>query len=199
MSQTIYLLLGDCRERSEELRAERGDGFLWAMVGDPPYDLTSGSGGGFMGRAWDATGVAFDETTWEEVFKALEPGGVIKVFSATRTYHRMVRAIEQAGFVDIRLESWVQGEGFPKGLNISKALDKLAGAEREVIGTQKLTGTARTLKGGNYAGGAYTDGKEPTDSIPLTAPSTDAAKRWEGYNVSLKPSWEPIVIARRPL
>lgn len=148
MSQTIHLLLGDCRERSAELRAERGDGFLGAMVGDPPYEIA------FMGRAWDDQGVAFEASTWEEVLKALEPGGILKVFSATRTNHRMILAIEQAGFVGVRIEAWVQGEGFPKGLNISKEFRRL---EEE-----------------------------------------EAAKRWEGYNVALKPSWEPIIVARKP-
>jgi site-specific DNA-methyltransferase (adenine-specific) len=184
--QSILLLCGDCRERSAELREERGDWFLGAMISDPPYDLN------FMDKNWDSTGVAFDPLTWKEVFLALEPGGILKAFSATRTYHRMIPAILASGFVDAHLEAWVQGEGFPKGLNISKALDKLAGATRKVVGEGAPIPDIR----GRAYGSDISDRERLVPTI--TEAATEAAKLYEGYNVALKPSWEPIVVARKP-
>ena len=97
----------------------------------------------------------------QEAFRVLQPGGVIKAFSGTRTFHRMVAAMQDAGFRDLRLEVWSYGSGFPKSLNIGKALDKAAGAVREVV-------------------------------------ATEAPQQWEGWGTALKPSWEPVVVGRKP-
>jgi DNA modification methylase len=99
-----------------------------AVVTDPPYEL------GFMGKAWDASGVAFQVETWEAVLRVLKPGGHLLAFGGTRTYHRMTCAIEDAGFEIRDCLQWIYGSGFPKSLDVSKAIDKAAGAEREVIG-----------------------------------------------------------------
>lgn len=117
-----------------------------SIVTDPPYDLTSivkrfgkpgsapaqhGTDGafarasaGFMGKQWDGTGVAFEQRTWAEAYRVLKPGGYLLAFGGTRTFHRMVCAIEDAGFEIRDCISWVYGSGFPKSLDVSKALDK---------------------------------------------------------------------------
>jgi DNA modification methylase len=157
-----------------------------AIVTDPPYEL------GFMGKSWDASGVAFDPATWREALRVLKPGGHLIAFSGSRTYHRMAVAIEDAGF-EIRDQiMWIYGSGFPKSHNISKGIDKAAGVEREVIG-QKITG--RALGGSNWKDGDA-GGQE---FVPITEPSTDEAKQWEGWGTALKPAHEPMVLARKPL
>jgi hypothetical protein len=107
------ILQGDCREVLQTLDAESVD----SCVTDPPYEL------GFMGKRWDATGVAFDPATWAAVLRVLKPGAHLLAFGGTRTHHRMVCAIEDAGF-EIRDEiQWLYGSGFPKSLDVSKAID----------------------------------------------------------------------------
>jgi len=160
-----------------------------AIVTDPPYEL------GFMGKSWDASGVAFDLATWREALRVLKPGGHLIAFSGSRTYHRMAVAIEDAGF-DIRDQiMWIYGSGFPKSLDVSKAIDKAAGAEREVVGTREVWGRGVDR---------FQDiGEEiPVNGntgIPVTAPATTEAKAWAGWGTALKPAHEPIVLARKPL
>jgi hypothetical protein len=124
-------------------------------------------------------------------------------FAGTRTQHRMACRIEDAGFEIRDMIAWVYGSGFPKSLDVSKAIDKAAGAEREVVGTRPLTGKARVLSGANYNGG-YSDeyrgsDKDYKESYSVTAPATEAAKQWQGWGTALKPSLEPITLARKPL
>ena len=103
-----------------------------AIVTDPPYEL------GFMGKSWDASGVAFDPATWREALRVLKPGGHLIAFSGSRTYHRMAVAIEDAGF-EIRDQiMWIYGSGFPKSHNVSKGIDKASDFNGEVIGTEKI-------------------------------------------------------------
>lgn len=152
-----------------------------SIVTDPPYEL------GFMGKAWDATGISNDKSMWSECLRVLKPGGHILAFSGSRTYHRMVCAIEDAGFEVRDQMMWVYSNGFPKNYNVSKALDKDAGAKRDVIGQVKRTGKEKgcygAMKGNNI----------------LTAPATDEAKTWDGWGTALKPAHEPICVARKPL
>jgi DNA modification methylase len=186
------VLLGDCRELLRDLPDECID----AIVTDPPYEL------GFMGKRWDASGIAYNVDVWRECLRVLKPGGHLLAFGGTRTYHRMACAIEDAGFEVRDSIHWIYGSGFPKSLDVSKAIDKAAGAEREV-GQRKLTGTAR-IKGGQ---GGATSGdpsrlyatNEIRDTLPITAPATDAARQWQGWGTALKPAHEPIVVARKPL
>ena len=118
------ILHGDCLEVMRGLDANSVD----TCVTDPPYEL------GFMGKKWDSSGVAFQVETWQAVFRVLKPGAILLAFGGTRTYHRMVCAIEDAGF-EIRDQiDWIYGSGFPKSYDISKGIDKQAGAKREVIG-----------------------------------------------------------------
>lgn len=187
----VTLYHGDCHQVMSRLSAESID----AVVTDPPYDLTSGKkggkGGGFMGQKWDATGVAFDPETWREVLRVLKPGGYLMAFGAPRTYHRLACAIEDAGFEIRDCLMWLHGQGFPKSLDVSKAIDKAAGAKRRVVGS---VWTNTGMQHGNFGGGT-----NEHDYVPVTAPATPEAEEWAGWGSALKPAWEPIVLARKPL
>lgn len=152
-----------------------------SIVCDPPYEL------GFMGKSWDSTGIAFNKELWAECLRVLKPGGHLISFSGSRTYHRMAVAIEDAGF-EIRDQiMWVYGSGFPKSLDVSKAIDKKAGAEREVIGKGKSGKTEIWNEEGTMG------------DFNITTPSTPQAKQWQGWGTALKPAHEPMVLARKPL
>ena len=165
-----------------------------AIITDPPYEL------GFMNKKWDASGIAYNVNIWAHCLRVLKPGGHLLAFGGTRTYHRMACAIEDAGFEVRDSINWIYGSGFPKSLDVSKAIDKAAGAEREIIGERKLGGNAAQStqeKGGTFASNTNSVGVEPI-SVPITTPSTDEAKQWEGWGTALKPAHEPIVLARKP-
>lgn len=163
------------------------DNSVDAVITDPPYELA------FMGRAWDTSGIAFNPAVWAQCLRILKPGGHLLAFGGSRTWHRLAAAIEDAGFEIRDSIAWLYGSGFPKSLDVSKAIDKAAGAEREVVGTHHRHG------GGSAVSGSMS-GLLGTDSeLPLTAPATVAAKQWQGWGTALKPSFEPIVVARKPL
>ena len=190
----IELLHGDCRDVLRTL----ADNSIDSIVTDPPYEL------GFMGKSWDASGVAYDVTVWQECLRVLKPGGHLLSFGGSRTYHRMACAIEDAGFQIRDQIMWVYGSGFPKSLNISKAIDKAAGAEREVVGS-KLGQAGYHLQGHSSPTGAFNHGLSSSTpetrfaSSLITAPATAEAKEWDGWGTALKPAHEPIVLARKPL
>lgn len=146
-----------------------------------------------MGAAWDSTGVAFDPDTWREAYRVLKPGGHLIAFGGSRTYHRLACAIEDAGF-EIRDQiMWLYGSGFPKSHDVSKGIDKAAGAERTVV-----TGQSGRHGGGvSFAEGA--GGFNTESNHALYAPVTPEAQQWEGWGTALKPAHEPIVLARKPL
>lgn len=178
---------GNCKELIKQL----ADNTIDAIITDPPYEL------GFMGKKWDATGIAYDAELWRECLRVLKPGGHLLAFSGSRTYHRMAVAIEDAGF-DIRDQiMWVYGSGFPKSHDVSKAIDKMAGAEREILGPSihhsENRKPSNTLRSFNKLYNKDNDGKY------ITAPATDAAKEWNGWGTALKPAHEPICVARKPL
>ena len=205
---------GDCIEKMREMPADSVD----AVVTDPPYDLLQVSrkgsgrsnepdnpfgrhgsrGGGFMGLAWDSTGIAFRPETWAEVLRVAKPGAFLLAFGGTRTVHRMTTAIEDAGWEIRDVIVWGYNSGFPKSLDISKQIDKQAGAKREVIGHSRGVAVDDNQGFGGIARGGVGIVQTAAD-IPITAPSTDAAKQWSGYGTALKPAWEPIVMARKPL
>ena len=114
------LILGDCREVMAGLAPDH----FHAGVTDPPYEL------GFMGKGWDSTGVAADPKTWEAVRRILRPGGHLAAFAGSRTYHRIAGAIDHAGFEIRDMLLWMYGSGFPKSLDIAKAIDKAGGVHR---------------------------------------------------------------------
>jgi site-specific DNA-methyltransferase (adenine-specific) len=165
------------------------DSSIDAIVTDPPYEL------GFMGKSWDSTGIAYNVALWRECLRVLKPGGHILAFSGSRTYHRMTVAIEDAGF-EIRDQMlWVYGSGFPKSHNISKAIDKAAGQERETVGFKSAgIGTGKSY--GKIVGERE---KVKTNLVAVTAPASEAAKQWGGWGTALKPAHEPICLARKPI
>ena len=158
-----------------------------SIVCDPPYEL------GFMNKKWDSTGIAYNVELWKECLRVLKPGGHLLAFSGSRTYHRMAVAIEDAGFEVRDQIMWVYGSGFPKSHDISKAIDKMAGAEREILGRNPNSRENSDKSNTLYESG--TVGK--TDYI--TAPATEEAKEWEGWGTALKPAHEPICLARKPI
>ncbi len=191
MDDAYCLLHGDCRERLQSLH----DNSIDAIVTDPPYGLS------FMGKKWDYDVPSAD--IWRECLRVLKPGGHLLAFAGTRTQHRMACNIEDAGF-DIRdMIAWVYGSGFPKSLDVSKAIDKAAGSEREVVG-DKLDRPGYHLNGHN-GGEAFGHGIASTTpetrlkAAQITAPATDAARQWDAWGTALKPAMEPITVARKPL
>lgn len=176
----VQLHTGDCRVILKTIQ----DSSIDAAVTDPPYEI------GFMSKKWDKTGVAFDHATWSETLRVLKPGGHLLAFASARTYHRIACAIEDAGF-EIRDQIlWLYGSGFPKSLDVSKAIDKECGAERVCTkpGVVKRDGYGEDWDTGS------------SDSRPrYDMPATEAAMRWKGWGTALKPAHEPIVVARKPL
>jgi DNA modification methylase len=256
MSEVLH---GDCLEIMRGMDAASVD----AIVTDPPYEL------GFMGKGWDASGIAFNVEVWREALRVLRPGGYLLAFGGTRTYHRMTVAIEDAGFEIRDCIGWHYGSGFPKSLDVSKAVDSLDRthkaearartftawmrstgitakqineATRTEMGyhytthpTQPSVATAdlfdmlrpllppvpdeieelvrsRTVESENMkrrevlatrtdSGGRSVSivGKSIAFEFNVTAPATDDAKAWAGWGTALKPAWEPVVVARKPL
>lgn len=165
-----------------------------SIVTDPPYALN------FMGKGWDTGGVTNDPEFWKECLRVLKPGGHIAAFGGSRTYHRMTCAIEDAGFEIRDSLMWIYGSGFPKSLDVSKSIDKAAGAEREVVG--RRTDADKLKFGGKHDGWdrPWMHDPEAVERCQaITTPSTDAAREWEGWGTALKPAFEPIVLARKPL
>ena len=170
---------GDCREVLKGLP----DNSVDSIVTDPPYEL------GFMGKKWDSSGIAYDVTVWQECLRVLKPGGHILAFGGSRTYHRLGVAIEDAGFEIRDTIAWISSKTFPKSLNVSKAIDKKLGAEREVVG-KDIAGNGLGLLDRNSTIGGEFD---------LTVAATPEAKTWEGWGTGLKQVVEPVVMARKPL
>lgn len=210
---TVKLIEGDCIAAMRAM-AERGE-TVHAVVTDPPYHLTSvvkrfggegaapaqhGTDGafarasaGFMGKQWDGGDIAFRPETWRLCYDLLPPGGHLVAFGGTRTFHRMAVAIEDAGFELRDTLMWLYGTGFPKSHDVSKGIDKMLGAERErapprsVIGHQRNVGNLRPYM------------LDPNHTTVSDEPASAEAAEWTGWGTALKPAWEPIILARKPL
>jgi DNA modification methylase len=229
----ITLLPGDCMD----VLATLPDNSLDSCVTDPPYHLTSivkrfkdtnenddtitskrvrerSDGyarlvaGGFMGKQWDGGDIAQSVELWAQVYRVLKPGAHLLAFGGTRTYHRMACAIEDAGFEIRDCIQWLYGSGFPKSHDVSKGIDRAAGAEREAVGYRVKSNnsvTSRQHKG--EENGRTIDGRDAElarayqerGGFDITAPATDSARQWQGWGTALKPACEPIVLARKPL
>ena len=241
------------------------DNSVDSIVTDPPYEL------GFMGKKWDNSGIAYSVELWTECLRVLKPGGHLLSFGGTRTWHRVAVAIEDAGF-DVRDSiAWMYGSGFPKSLDVSKAIDKSDAGEarrkrdlnftswmrstgldasfineltNSAMGSHYLTDkqqptvategmflklrphlpkvpdyiekmvAERTIESENFknrevigkkdwsnSANHFVPGENHTDRVNLeiTAPSTPEAEQWQGWGTALKPAFEPIVVARKPL
>jgi site-specific DNA-methyltransferase (adenine-specific) len=173
------LIHGDCLEKLKEL----ADCSVDSVVTDPPYGLS------FMGKKWDYDVPSVE--VWKECLRVLKPGGHLLAFAGTRTQHRMAVRIEDAGFEIRDMIAWVYGSGFPKSLDVSKAIDKAAGAERKILETRTAAVGFDTKKEG---GGGWS-----ASVVNVTAPATEAARQWQGWGTALKPALEPITVARKPL
>lgn len=276
---THVVLNADCIEAMQKMEPDSID----AVVTDPPYDLTQNKkggtgaaslnpnspagrsrigtgngGGGFMGKDWDATGIAFKVETWAEVLRVAKPGAFLLACGGSRTFHRMMIAIEDAGWELRDTIMWVYGSGFPKSLDVSKAFDKAGGVppeeqarllrtKREGLGMSReelaekvgcTTSSIRDWEEGRSresgkplefmvpspeyrdkltvildytqderkAIGASTNRAGDGSVIGLghsgqlrEGGNTELSKRWEGWGTALKPAFEPIVVARKPL
>lgn len=181
----IDLRLGNCLNVMKELDANSID----SIVTDPPYGLS------FMGKDWDH-GVP-GEHFWVEALRVAKPGAHLLAFGGTRTFHRLAVAIEDAGWEIRDCVMWVYGSGFPKSHDVSKAIDREAGASREVVGRDPYysAGRKQSFGDGNKYG---TQKGSDEETAWTTSPATPAAKQWEGWGTALKPAWEPIIVARKP-
>lgn len=171
------LHLGDCLETLRGMP----DNSVDSVVTDPPYGLS------FMGKKWDYDVPSTE--IWAECLRVLKPGGHLLAFAGTRTQHRMACRIEDAGFEIRDMIAWVYGSGFPKSMDVSKAIDKAAGAARELTrpGVDRREGYGDDWdKGDSSTRPRYDD------------PVTDTAKQWQGWGTALKPALEPITVARKP-
>lgn len=177
------IIHGDCIEEMKKLEENSID----SIVTDPPYGLA------FMGKSWDdfepKEYQKFCENWGSEVLRVLKPGGYLLAFSGTRTYHRLVTGLEDAGFSIRDQIDWLYGSGFPKSHDISKAIDKHFDKEdeREVVGKYKKPANTENYKV-----------SVARDEVDVTAPATSEAEEWSGYGTALKPSHEPIVLAQKP-
>lgn len=222
-SEPYAILIGDCLDRMREIP----DGSIDAIVTDPPYGLAFmgakwDSFGGSTGnqttaerqeegkryadenkgapryanshgkRVTKGEMVNFQESmtpVFEEALRVAKCGAHLLCFGGTRTFHRMACAIEDAGWEIRDTIMWVYGSGFPKSMDVGKAIDKALGAKRETIGVKGKSGSKRNCMAGDFAGGEYM----------TTEPATEQAREWDGWGTCLKPAWEPIIVARKPL
>jgi DNA modification methylase len=180
------LYTGDCLERMNMLPPSIID----SIVTDPPYGLE------FMGKDWDhgVPGIAF----WKAALRVSKPGAHMLAFGGTRTHHRLMCNIEDAGWEIRDVCMWIYSSGFPKNLNVGKEIDRLAGAEREIVGTYEAAKQKGSpiWNGSDRKGGKGSGFKETAN---ITLPNTEDAKQWEGWGTALKPAWEPIILARKPI
>jgi len=191
MLEKNKIYLGDNVELLKQLDNES----INSVVSDFPYNLS------FMGKKWDTISNYYDWCYERaiELLRVLKIGGYCLIFGGTRTHHRLVCAFEDAGFVIKDEIAWMYGSGMPKGYNISKGFDKQANVERKIIGNKPkgwggLHNNDRLNDDNwNKIGTTYENG------IPITAPSTNLAKQWDGWNTSLKPAHEPIMVAQKPI
>lgn len=179
----ITLHKGDCRDIMRTYPDQHFD----AVITDPPYGIS------FEGEKWDAATPhgfqAWAQSWGEEALRALKPGGYLLAFSATRTYHRLTSGLEDAGFEIRDAMAWIRADGKPAGMDLSSAFDRAAGVldQRE----------DREIERWDTSNAATTMASYKTNATGQ--PVTDEAKTWEGWGIGLKPAWEPIAVARRPL
>ena len=188
----IELFNGNCMDQMLFM----ADNSVDSIVTDPPYGLS------FMGKKWDYDVPSVE--IWAECLRVLKPGGHLLAFAGTRTQHRMAVRIEDAGFEIRDMIAWVYGSGFPKSLDVSKAIDgKLTTgrsdsiALREVNETRPGEATVRTQSQNGHAGFVGSGSVGP--SVKRDTPATEAARQWQGWGTAMKPALEPVTVARKPL
>lgn len=180
------VLCADVLEGLASLPDDSLDGCLC----DPPYGLR------FMGKTWDH-GVP-SASVWREVLRVLKPGAHLLAFGGTRTHHRLTCAIEDAGFEIRDCLMWLHGQGFPKSLDVSKAIDDAAGAERRISGQRVYAGRHVQNSSDDALAPPIGTFVRTQDRRDISEPATDAARVFSGYGTALKPAWEPIILAMKP-
>ena len=152
-----------------------------AIITDPPYEL------GFMGKKWDATGIAYNVDLWKKAFRVMKCGGYLLAFGGSRTYHRIACAIEDAGFEIRDTIMWLYGSGFPKSMNIGLAVDKKNGVDNRTGKINKGQGVKDNSKNLMHlnCNEQYEERK--------------ATNEWDGWGTCLKPAFEPVIVARKPV
>ena len=187
------LITGNSFDRLKELP----DNSVGALVTDPPYLIN------FLGNDWDKkNSPAADPEFWKLVLQKLKPGAHGLVFGHSRQHHRVMVALEDAGFEIRDVMMWMYGQGFPKNHNVGKAVDKLQGNKRTVIGTKadfSLDGAKR--KAENHQSHQETDnaGHKPGYKKGWDTEVSVGTSSWEGWGTALKPAYEPIIMVRKPL
>jgi site-specific DNA-methyltransferase (adenine-specific) len=139
-----------------------------------------------MGKGWDSTGIAYNVELWRHALRVLKPGGHLVAFGGSRTWHRLATAVEDAGFEIRDSIAWLYGSGFPKSLDVSKAIDREAGVEREREEPQRRARQSDAIHHGGFGADGW-------------APQVRAAEQWQGWGTALKPAFEPIIVGRKPL
>jgi DNA modification methylase len=212
---TVTLHHGNCLDVLRDMP----DASVDAVCTDPPYGLSNTTpeqvaetvtawvngdrehvptGKGFMGQSWDA--FVPPVAVWDECLRVLKPGGHALVFAGSRTVDLMTLGLRLAGFEIRDSIAWLYGSGFPKSLDVSKAIDRAAGATREVVGIdQRYLGMSETAKRAQGAIAHEYSAGWVGDPSQITAPATAAAQQWAGWGSNLKPAFEPVVCARKPL
>lgn len=171
-----------------------------SIITDPPYEL------GFMGKSWDNSGIAFQVDTWRKCYSVLKPGAYLLAFGGSRTFHRIACAIEDAGFEIRDTIMWLYGSGFPKSMNIGKAIEsKILYGSANTQEFKNLQGTKAVADNLGFTKMQYSQGARPNDySIDghLRTVEVDyqtaEGKQWDGWGTALKPAYEPIIVARKP-
>src|SRR5699024_5969037 len=206
----MNIIHGDCLEEVKKLE----DNSVDAVITDPPYGLSNtkpaqvadvlaawvtgeteavpAKRGGFMGQDWDS--FVPPPAVWQECMRGVKPGGHMAVFAGARTQDLMGLSIRLAGFEIRDTLGWIYGSGFPKSMDISKAIDKAAGKKGKVIGERTF---GKTSTGQNS--GWNKNNVASSDKQDILAPATPEAERWSGWGTALKPAIEPIILARKPL
>jgi site-specific DNA-methyltransferase (adenine-specific) len=194
----VNVTCSECSKRLDELEEESFD----SCVTDPPYHFD----GGFMDKEWDRSGISFDPEFWKKVKRVLKPGAHLAAFGGSETYHRIAVAIEDAGFELRESVDWIYAGGFAKSHDVSKAIDKHLGKkdDRKRVGLkEKASRKDGSMIQRNTYENQWVDnpsGWQERGRNPYkTAPASDEAEKWDGWDTQLKPAKEPIIIARKPL
>ena len=170
--------------KMQDVLQEFEDNSIDSIVCDPPYELN------FMGKGWDNSGVAFQKETWQHCYRVLKAGGYLLAFGGTRTFHRIACAIEDAGFEIRDTIMWLYGSGFPKSMNIGLAIDKKNGVESKDTGIISPNARPNCDK---------TNTLYESGTVGKTFTIKQAQNEWAGWGTALKPAFEPIIVARKPI
>ncbi len=194
----MKIIHGNCIEEMKLMDKNSID----SIVSDPPYGIS------FMGKKWDKfTPKSFQEFSEQwgiEALRVLKPGGYCLAFSGTRTYHRMTVGLEDAGFVIKDMIAWMYGSGFPKSLDISKAIDKHLGKEREkgqeiIYPDGGLASKRKVIGNKHHTDIVFGESLVNEDLLYESIPNSNEAQLWSGFGTALKPSFEPVIVAQKPI